>query len=151
MLKNIVRKQYIAKFDQLKSSNKISRPNEGWIRTLRKALGMSISQLAARLNLSKAQVSQIERMELEDRVSIKQLRRVADTMDCDLVYALVPRKAISEQIHDRAQLKAASLVNKTNAQMTLEAQQLSKDALRAQIEAETERLIKEMPRNLWDD
>ena len=151
MIKQIIQDQYRSKIDQLIDIKQISRPKEGWIRTLRKTLGMSGPQLATRLDVSKSQASQMERMETEDRITLKQLRRVADTLDCDLVYALVPRQSVDIMIRDRAKLKAEQLVSKTDVQMKLEAQQLSNEKLQEQVKFETERLVREMPRDLWAD
>lgn len=151
MIKQIIRDQYRAKIDQLLDIKEINRPKEGWIRTLRKALGMSSPQLAKRLEISKSQVSQMERMEIEDRITLKQLRRVADSLGCDLVYGLAPHKPVKEMVRDRARAKAKKLVSKTDVQMKLEAQQLSHDKLNAQIDLEVDRLLRDMPRELWDD
>jgi len=150
MVKQLVRDQYRSKIDQLIDFNVI-RPKEGWIRSLRKALGMSSPQLAKRLNISRSQASQMERMEVEDRITLKQLRRVADSLGCDLVYALVPRKSVDDMVRDRARLKAQQPVSKTDVQMRLERQQLSREKLQDQIRFETERLMREMPRDLWED
>ncbi len=151
MIKQIIRDQYRSKIDQLIDIKRIKSPKEGWIRTLRTALGMSSPQLATRLGVSKSQASQMERMEMEDRITLKQLRRVAKALDCELVYALVPRKSVDSMIRDRAKQKAENLVNKTDVQMKLEAQQLSSEQLQRQIEFETERLIRDMPRDLWEE
>jgi len=151
MMKQIIREQYQLKLSQLDGVNTLIRPKEGWVRTLRKALGMSGPQMANRLGISKSQASQMERMEIEDRITLRQLRRVADSFDCDLIYALVPRKPIEIVIRDRAREKAQKLVAKTDVQMKLEAQQLSNEQLDAQIEIEIDRLVREMPRDLWED
>ena len=151
MMKQIIREQYQSKLNQLVDIKQIIRPKEGWIRTLRKTLGMSSPQLAKRLGVSKSQASQMERMEAEDRITLKQLRRVADSFECDLMYALVPRKPIEIMLRDRAREKAQKLVSKTDVQMKLEAQQLTNEQLETQIEMETDRLLREMPRNLWED
>ena len=151
MMKQIVREQYQSKLSQLVDINNIIRPKEGWVRTLRKALGMSSPQLARRLGISKSQASQMERMEVEDRITLKQLRRVADSLDCELMYALVPRKPIDIMLRERAVEKAQKLVTKTDVQMKLEAQQLTNEQLKNQIEMETDRLVREMPRDLWED
>ncbi len=151
MIKQIVQDQYRSKIDQLIDFKEIMRPKEGWIRTLRKALGMTSPQLAVRLDVSKSQASQMERMEVEDRITLKQLRRVANVLNCDLQYALVPRQSVKTMIKDRARLKASRLVSKADVQMKLEAQQLSKEMLAQHIELEAERLLKEMPRDLWKD
>ena len=149
-MKQIIREQYQSKIDQLIDIKGINKPKEGWIRTLRKALGMSSPQLAKRIGVGKSQASQMERMEMEDRITLKQLRRVADAFNCDLVYALVPRQSVECMIRDQARNKAKILVNKADIQMKLEAQQLSDEMIQRQIDIETERLIKEMPRDLWE-
>jgi len=105
-MKNLILQQYQHKFDENLMIKNIRRPKEGWIRTLRKALGMSSPQLARILGLGKAQVSQMERMEIDDRITLKQLRRVAEELDCELVYALVPRTSIQEMIRERADYKS---------------------------------------------
>lgn len=150
-MKPLIRNQYAAKFDQLIDLQDLICPKEGWIRTLRKALGMSSPQLAKHMNISKSQASQMERMEIEDRITLKQLRRVADSLGCDLRYALVPKKPIKVMVRDRARLKAEKLVSRANIQMKLEAQQLSNESLKSQVDMEIDRLVAEMPRGLWDD
>lgn len=151
MMKQTIRDQYQSKLDQLVDFNRIIRPKEGWIRTLRKALGMGSPQLAQRLGVSKSQATQMERMETEDRITLKQLRRVAEALECDLHYALVPRQPIENMIRDRANVKARTLANKTQVQMTLEAQQLTTDSLQKQVDREVDRLVRDMPRDLWED
>ena len=93
----------------------------------------------------------MERMETEDRISLKQLRRVAEALECDLVYALVPRQPIEETVMERAREKATKLVTRADVQMALEAQQLNKTALVEEINHETQRLLVTMPRDLWED
>jgi predicted DNA-binding mobile mystery protein A len=151
MNKQIVRSQYAAKIMQAIEFNRITIPKEGWVRVARKALGMSSPQLASRMGVSKSQASQMERMEVENRITLKQLRRAAEVLDCDLVYALVPRKPVDDIIRERARSKAKALVSKADIQMKLEAQELSKEQLLNLVDIETERLVKEMPRNLWED
>ena len=150
MLKQIIREQYRNIAQQLIDINTINRPKEGWIRTVRKALGMSGPQLAKRIGLSNSQISQMERLEIQDRITLKQLRKVANTLDCDLVYGFVPRKGIDQIIEQRALKKASDLVYKTDVQMKLEKQQLSTEQLEEQIQREVERIIWTMPRTLWE-
>lgn len=149
-MKEILQNQYRKKFAELGSFKGIKRPKEGWIRTLRKALGMSSLQLAVRLGVSTPRATQMERMEVEDRITLKQLRRVADNLDCEFVYALVPRSSVDSIIEQQAKVKARKLVIKADTQMKLEAQQLSNEALRNQVKHESERLAREMPRDFWD-
>ncbi len=150
-LKQTIQQQYQDKVNQVIELKKYSRPKEGWVRTVRKALGMSGPQLGHRIGLKRAQISQMERMEKEDRITVEQLRRVAEALNCDLVYALVPKQPIEVTLEERANIKATALVTKADAQMALEAQQLDKTALAKEIERETKRILEIMPRDLWED
>jgi predicted DNA-binding mobile mystery protein A len=150
-MKALIQQQYQDKFDDSLMSRMSPRPKEGWLRTLRKALGMSSPQIARLLGVSKAQASQMERMEIEDRITLKQLRKVAEKLDCELVYAIVPRSSISEMIQDRAHFKAKKIVETASKHMILESQQLSEMSLDKQIDLETKRLIRDMPRDLWEE
>ncbi|MFV2032308.1 MAG: mobile mystery protein A [Gammaproteobacteria bacterium] len=150
-MKNLIRQQYQHKFDENLMTKNIRRPKEGWIRTLRKALGMSSPQLARILGLGKAQVSQMERIEIDDRITLKQLRRVAEELNCELVYALVPRASIREMIRERADFKAKKIIEAANQHMILESQQLDESSLNEQLNLETNRLIQDMPRDLWEE
>ena len=70
---------------------KIVRPPRGWLHTLRGALGLTLAEVAQRLKVTAPGVRSFEQAEAEDRITLASLRRVAAAMDCDLVYALVPR------------------------------------------------------------
>ncbi len=67
-------------------------PTEGWLKTLRLSLGMSGSQLALKLGVSKARVSRFEHDELTGSVTLKTMQSVAKAMNCRFVYAVVPEK-----------------------------------------------------------
>ena len=151
MLKQVIRDQYKSIAQQLIDLKQINRPKEGWIRSVRKALGMSGPQLAKRIGLSSSQISQMERLEIQDRITLKQLRKVANSLDCDLVYGFVPRTAIDQIIETRAIEKARSLVYKTDAQMKLEKQELSTEQLEENVIREAGKMVYELPRDLWED
>jgi len=103
-------------------------PKDGWVRAIREALGMSAADLASRIGVAD---SVVQRMEAGERVGTTQLatlRRAADALDCDLVYALVPRIPLSEQVTQQAQKKARTLMKQVTHTMALEAQQVSSHA-----------------------
>jgi predicted DNA-binding mobile mystery protein A len=68
-----------------------SSPPDGWIRTTRQAGGVSLRQLGARLGIRGNSVHVAERREVEGGISIYQLRRMAQALDCELFYAFVPK------------------------------------------------------------
>ncbi len=82
------------------------RPPKGWIRAIRDALGMTAEQLGERLSITQPSVQRLERSEAEDTIQINTLRRVAEALGCEVVYALVPRDGL-RQIYDRAAREVA--------------------------------------------
>ena len=130
---------------------KAERPNEGWLRTVRKALQMSGAQLARRLGVTRALISQSETAELTGRVTLKKMREMAEAMNCRFVYAVVPKTTIQGTIAAQAEKKARAFVKKTCEHMALEGQTLSQ----IQIDYEIERLALGMtespPRDLWEE
>ena len=67
-------------------------PADGWIRTMRTARGVSLRQLGAKLGIKGNSVHVAERREMEGGISLYQLRRIAQALECDLFYAFVPRQ-----------------------------------------------------------
>ena len=89
--KNLRLKQLDRALEPYRAAREVPRPSKGWIRTIRQALGISSGELARRLGTSRQLPLQLEKGEAEDRVTLKSLRAAANALDCDLVYALVPR------------------------------------------------------------
>lgn len=125
----------------------VPRPPRGWARAIRDALGMSTRELAARLGLSEATVRSVERNEVDDVVQLGTLRRVADAMECDLVYFLVPRTSLEATVQQQAERAARSQIASVVHSMRLEDQ--------APTDAEVDRLVAEVAaerlqrRGLW--
>jgi predicted DNA-binding mobile mystery protein A len=114
-------------------------PRAGWIKAVREALVMSQADLARRLGLSQAAVASMERSEASDKIQLDTLRRVAATMDCDLVYALVPRTTLESTLRTEARRKLGPHLRAVAQSMSLEEQDSSPEA--ALIEDELSRLI----------
>ena len=77
-------------------------PPAGWIQTIREALGMTAAALAQRLGMTGAGLRKIEASEAHERISLATLRKVADALDCELRYALVPRQSLDDKLMARA-------------------------------------------------
>ncbi len=82
------------------------RPPKGWIRAIRDALGMTAEQLGERLSITQPSVQRLERSEAEDTIQLNTLRRVAEALGCEVIYALVPRDGL-RRIYDRAAREVA--------------------------------------------
>ena len=151
-IKQIVTNQYQQIVDRAgKVFHETSTPREGWLRTARKALNMSGAQLARQLNVSRAQISQLEKKELSGSVSLKNMQRTAEAMGYRFVYGIVPEKAVEDIIAARAKEKATHLVMETSKHMALESQALSETQLVFEIKRIQQALMNELPSDLWND
>ena len=127
------------------------QPESGWVRTVRESLGMSIRQLAERMNVSKTTAATLERNEAAGTIKLRSLQAVSEALDCELVYALVPRTSIEEAVRGRARSVAERRVMRISQSMELEAQGISEIERERQVAELTERLWEEMPQELWDE
>lgn len=66
-------------------------PTDGWLRQVRLARGVTQQALADALGCKRQACAQLERSEARGAISLYSLRKAAAAMDCELVYALVPR------------------------------------------------------------
>lgn len=100
-----------------------SRPAKGWLRAIRQAAGMSSRALAERMGSSRQLIAQQEKAEAEERITLASLRRMADALDCDLVYAVVPRAgSLQSSARKREQAQARANVLRAEHTMALEDQ-----------------------------
>ena len=77
------------------------RPTSGWISSVREALGITLDQIGKQIGASRQAVQQLERAEATDRITLGALRRAAEAMGCELVYALVPKSGTFAELSER--------------------------------------------------
>lgn len=150
-VKDTARKQYVRIADraaqQLKS---VKQPSEGWLVTLRKALGMSGTEVAARMNVSRNAVYQAERNERDGAITINQMQKLAKAMGGRFVYAIIPDGNIDDVIRAQARRKAEARIRRASAHMALEKQSLSGEQTKQRIEELAGELARDMPPDFWD-
>ncbi len=134
----------------LRKMEPLIRPERGWIRAIREAVGMTTGQFAKRLGVAQPRVAALERAEANEAVTLKSLRQAAEALDCVLVYALVPKASLENVVKDRARIVADQQLARTDQTMRLENQGVS----RTRMERAREDLAEELLRNdrrLWAD
>ena len=104
-------------------------PRSGWIASIRQALGMSKTQLAKRIGVTRPSLDDLESNEVKTTITLASLHKVADALGCDLQYVLVPRKPLERQIAEQALKKARSKLGRVNQSQALEASALEADSL----------------------
>jgi predicted DNA-binding mobile mystery protein A len=125
--------------DRFRDASAMVRPAKGWLRAIREALGISSREMGRRMGSGHQLALQLERSEAGDGITLKSLRRAADALECDLVYALVPRAGSTRQLmENRVRGQARGNVLRVEHSMALEGQ--APGRLEEAIETETRRL-----------
>ena len=136
---------------QYVNGQRFDRIPQGWIRSSRTAIGMTLKQLASRLGFSVPAAKNFEMREVDEAITLASLRKIANAMEMDLVYYFKPKQdSLDELLQIRAELKAKELMESSNQAMILEDQEAdNKNKSR-----EYDRLITEIRNqklsSLWD-
>jgi predicted DNA-binding mobile mystery protein A len=77
------------------------RPSSGWIASVREALGLSLESVGRRLMTARQVIQRLEKYEASDRITLRNLRRVAEAMGCELVYAIVPKSGTFAELAEK--------------------------------------------------
>ncbi|MGQ0429914.1 MAG: helix-turn-helix domain-containing protein [Gammaproteobacteria bacterium] len=125
-------------------------PRAGWIRAIRDALGMSQSQIAARVGVSRATVQQWERAEGRRRITVHSLDLVAHAMGCTVALAIVPKGGSLDDVRRRqARAKAIAIVKREDAPADPDAVTDLNAAQWRRIDRIVARFLRGSPRRLW--
>ena len=141
------RAQLDRRFRTLGPAKRYTPPVRGWIKAIRAALGMSTAQLAKRLGIKQPSLVDLEQSEAKGTIELATLRRVAEALDCTLVYALVPNKPLEATVRDRARAFMRRRREPVEHSMLLEDQKVKGKNAGARLDD----IVRETnPRLFWD-
>ena len=122
------------------------RPKNGWIAEVRTLLHMTTAQLARRIGVSQSVVSNFEKSERENTITLQSLEKIASALECNLQYLFVPKKGLEAELYDRAEKLYRKKQRKIEHHMSLEGQSES------EIEsARTAYEILKLYKRVWDE
>jgi len=152
-VKTIVQQQHSSTVDNAATHlTGLKTPPEGWLRKVRSALGMSGTEVAKKLGVTRARVTKAEHAELTGGITLKSMQAIAEAMGCRFVYAVIPPSGrIEDIIIAQARKKALSLVGTTSTHMALENQKLPDDKIAQEVERLTREIAQERPSDFWSD
>lgn len=142
-------KQTSDKLLKYKALTELSKPKCGWIHVVRKALGMTTSQLAKRLGVAQSTVVRYEQAEANDAITLRSLKSVAKAMNCQLVYALVPKTSLEQIIRQAAEKLAEEQLEEITHHMVLEGQRPTDSQLKAIYNELIDDLLSQHPKIMW--
>lgn len=106
---------------------KNTKVRQGWIHYIRHALGMTLKNLGDRASVSIGTIAQAERGEVSGKITISTLKKMAEAMECEFVYAFVPKKSVKDILNKNALDKATRILLVADTHMELEDQQVTQD------------------------
>ena len=150
--KKLRRRQLDTLYSQLAPLTNRSIPSQGWIRDIREALGLSPTQFARLLGISRQAFQKLEASEEKQTIELATLRRLAEAVNCRVVYAVIPNQpgGLEGILQERALKAATKLVNKVSRTMALEDQAIAKKERDQQIREVADELIRNLDKRLWE-
>lgn len=133
------------KTSDLKSAQNIVPQPSGWIKTVREAIGMTVSQLAARLGVTQPRITKMESN--EDNLKLSTMKKAAEAMNCEFVYYFKPKTTFQNLVDEQAQKKAAEVLKTVNVNMALENQEIAEDEAVKDFASD---LINTKIKQIWD-
>jgi predicted DNA-binding mobile mystery protein A len=143
------RRQLDKRLNKLRSAS-FARPPRGWVKAIREALGMTTAQLARRVGVSQSRAVDIEKAEVTGSITLDSLERAARALECELVYALVPRNSLEEMVAQRASALAIERVKTTRHTMALEGQSVEEEDEREQLKQLVRQIAEKSGSKLWE-
>ena len=131
-------------FDLKSAKNIVPQPS-GWLKTVREAIGMTVSQLATRLGVTQPRITKMESN--EDNLKLSTMKKAAEAMNCEFVYYFKPRTTFQNLVDEQAQKKAAEVLKTVNVNMALENQEIAEDEAVKDFASD---LINTKIKQIWD-
>ena len=150
-IKTIEQQQLRAQLNRASALPWPAAPRAGWIRVMRKALGMSGAALSARLGGARNRAANLERAEQNGAITVRSLQDAAEAMGCRFVYAIVTAhgEPVETLLEAQAARQAQRLLDAAGGHMALEAQSLSAAVQAAEKERLQAELLAKPPRDFW--
>lgn len=139
------------RLEPIRGDSSLLRPALGWVRAIREALGLTNKQLGQRLGVSAPRVVALQKAEKNGAITLESLRRAADALNCELVYALVPRVPLAEQVDQQALKVAQRRLQITGHSMALEDQAIGGEEEAIQLRSLARELADRGGKALWED
>jgi predicted DNA-binding mobile mystery protein A len=126
------------------------RPEKGWIKAVREALGMTTAQLGKRLGVSQQRAAMMEKAEVDGSITLKSLEQAAQTLGCRVVYVFYPEEPLTETLRARAEAVADQQMRAVEQTMRLEDQSVADNSLSLETRDRLMEQLLKRPARLWD-
>lgn len=108
---------------------------------------MSATQFAERLGVARQTAQEHEQKEIDGSIGLATLRRAAEALDCQLVYAFVPKTSLEGAVRAQARKVAMAELARVDQTMLLEGQRVEGSEADERLAERVDELIGS--RQLW--
>jgi predicted DNA-binding mobile mystery protein A len=148
--KKVIREQIDKRLMPLKDFASSGMPKQGWIKTIREALGLTASQLGKKAGIDQSRVSRLENAEKTGDLKLSSLQKIAAGLDMKFIYGFVPEGTLAEMVKAQAKRVALKRLEMLNNTMRLEKQALSDEDKKKATEDMIEKILVDNPKDFWD-
>ncbi len=148
--KKTVCKQLDKKLTHLKDFAAFDVPQQGWIKTIRDALGLSAKQLAKKTGMDQPRISRLERTEKQGNMTLATLQKIAQGLNMKFVYGFVPEESLEAMVKVQAKHIALNRLKRLNDTMRLEKQGLSDPEQEQALQDMIDKILVDPPKDFWD-
>jgi predicted DNA-binding mobile mystery protein A len=122
---------------------------QGWLRTVRRAVGITVAEMARRMGVVGSEVYRAEYAEGRGVIELQTLRRAAEALGCDLVYGLAPREETLAAIAaDTAEARERKRAEARERKLE-KARERRREAARKRWDAQEQARLEEEWREYW--
>lgn len=147
--KKLLREQLDNKLSKLREFSVQGLASIGWIKTIREALGMTSKDLASRVGVNQSRIIHMEQAEVDGNIKISTMKRIADALEMDFVYAFVPRTSLNGMVREQARLLALKKMERLDHTMRLEMQELSSEEKEKALKDLIDKILIDEPKDFW--
>jgi predicted DNA-binding mobile mystery protein A len=102
------------------------------------------------MGVTQSTLAELEKSEANDKITLQSLRRVADALDCEVQYVLVPRAPLKKRVENQAESMARSQVARVFHSMRLEDQAPTANVDKKEISRVRAKLLSTNWKRLWE-
>ena len=144
------RRQLDKQLKELQPFAQIPRPRMRMGLRTERYSGYVIPTISVAFGHRQPTITKLESSKAQEIISLKSLRKLAEAMDCTLVYALVPNYSLEKTLTQQAEYCATQLKRRVERAMSLEAQEQAFEEMdRGRLET-AQRMVRNLDRKLWD-
>ena len=146
----VIREQLDKKLESLRVFDASGMPKQGWIRTIRDAVGLSARQLGEKAGIDQSRISRLENAEKDGSLKLSSLQKIAQGLNMRFVYGFVAEDSLEQMVRAQAKKIALKRLKQLNATMRLEKQGIPEEEQQKVLGDMVEKILIDQPKDFWD-